>query len=692
MRMRSMIRSALMLLLLALLALTPAMARGMTAEDVTKLRSVTSAKMSPDGKHVAFLVSVPRDPYDDDDGSAWTELHVAYGPGKSRPFVHGKVNVSGIAWSANGGAIFYRAKRHGDEHTAVYKIPVDGGESTKVASFDTSISSFDISADGKRIAFIAKAKEDKAEKKMKKKGFKAKVVEEQLRFSRVWVAEFDGGPVDADDAKDLDLGISASALRFSPNGKQLAVAGAPTPLIDDRYMKTKLRIVNLEGRTLGEVDNPGKLGDFIWSPDGQALALISAADLNDPNAGRLMVAAATGGQPLDLFRGLLADIEFIEWKDRSTLAFVIDKGTESAYAEVGSDGGDYEMHLDYGGPSWAGMSHAADGKRAAFVANTAEHPGELYVYDGSKATRWTDHNPWLADIELARQESITWKARDGKEIEGVLNYPLNYKKGKRYPMIHVVHGGPESHYSNGWNTNYSRPGQVAAAQGYVVLHANYRGSTGRGVEFSKASQADYAGDITGKKGGEFLDLVDAIDHLVNEGLVDRKKVGITGASYGGFASAWGATAHSEHYAASVMFVGISDQISKFGTTDIPNEMFLVHARRWPWDYWDWFMERSPIKYIEQAKTPILIMHGEDDTRVHPSQSMELYRYLKTVGNVPVRLVLYPGEGHGNRKAAARYDYSLRLMRWMNHYLKGPGGDPPAHELELDSEKLGVKED
>ena len=165
------------------------------------------------------------------------------------------------------------------------------------------------------------------------------------------------------------------------------------------------------------------------------------------------------------------------------------------------------------------------------------------------------------------------------------------------------------------------------------------------------------------------------------GLVDREKVGVTGGSYGGYASAWCATALTEHFAASVMFVGISDQISKFGTTDIPNEMFMVHSRRLPWEYWDWMRERSPIFHTPEARTPILIMHGKEDTRVHPSQSLELYRYLKMLGNVPVRLVWYPGEGHGNRKAGARYDYSKRLMRWMDHYLEGPGGDPPPYKVD-----------
>jgi dipeptidyl aminopeptidase/acylaminoacyl peptidase len=189
------------------------------------------------------------------------------------------------------------------------------------------------------------------------------------------------------------------------------------------------------------------------------------------------------------------------------------------------------------------------------------------------------------------------------------------------------------------------------------------------------SQADYAGK-------EFDDLVDAIAHLSRIGLVDKKRVGITGASYGGYASAWAATALSEHFAASVMFVGISDQISKFGTTDIPKEMYDVHARYYPWERWQWMLERSPIYYTDKAKTPILIMHGDSDTRVHPSQSMELYRYIKTRTDTPVRLVFYPDEGHGNKHTAAKLDYSIRLMRWMEFYLKGKkkGNKIPPYEI------------
>jgi len=299
------------------------------------------------------------------------------------------------------------------------------------------------------------------------------------------------------------------------------------------------------------------------------------------------------------------------------------------------------------------------------------------THDDQRPQRLTDHNPWFANMRLAKQEVITHTARDGLLLEGILIRPLDEIAGKRYPLILHVHGGPEAHNHNGWLTRYSNPGQVAAARGFAVFIPNYRGSTGRGVAFSKMGQADYAGK-------EFDDLIDAVDHLIEIGLVDRDKVGVTGGSYGGFATAWCSTYHSDRFAAGVMFVGISNHISKSGTTDIPNEMMLVHARKRLWEDWEFFLTRSPIYYAEKSRTPLLIMHGKNDTRVHPSQSLELYRNLKVLGRTPVRLVWYPGEGHGNRKSSGRYDYNMRMMRWFEHFLKGAGGpDISVPPIDLD---------
>ena len=462
---------------------------------------------------------------------------------------------------------------------------------------------------------------------------------------------------------------------------RILIARAPTPLVDDSYMRKRVAVVDAgSGELLASIDNPGKLGKIGWSPDGTWVTMIAGGDINDPNAGRLLVAPAGGGELIDLLPGYLGDAEDFGWQDADTVMYIGDQGVWSLLEKVdvtdGAAGSPQTLVPSGGGVILSAVDLAADGMSGALVADSPQHPSEVYfMQHGDQAPRrLTDSNPWLAEMRFAQQEAVQFSARDGQGLEGLLIRPLDEVEGQRYPLILYVHGGPESHHSNGWLTSYSAPGQVGAARGFAVFYTNYRGSTGRGVEFSKLSQGDPAGK-------EFDDLVDAVDHLIEIGLVDGDKVGVTGGSYGGYATGWCSTRYSERFAAGVMFVGISNKISKVGTTDIPDEEFYVHARKRPWDDWQFMLERSPIFYAGQSKTPLLILHGQDDPRVDPGQSHELYRHLKLRGEAPVRLVLYPGEGHGNRKAAARLDYNLRSLRWFEHYLQGPGGEAPDHAID-----------
>ena len=663
---------------------------GVALEDIARIRSVSATVISPDGRYVAYTLSVPREPWKKGDGGdkvkdgpAWVELHVIDERGRSRPYVTGEVNVRSVKWTPDGKGISFLAKRGKDKHRCLYLIALDGGEARRVLAHTTDIGNYAWSPEDRRVAFLAKPKQDKARKKHKDIGFTQEVYEEDWRHTQVRLASPFKEP--ATKPTLLDLPGSASSLYWSPDGSSLAVVSAPTPLIDDGYMNKKIHIVDVASAEItGRVQTQGKLGRIAWSPDGKHLAIIAAVDRHDPQAGHVMVVPSAGGAARDLLPSYGGHISSIAWQDDDTVMYLGGEGVWTAIGEVRRDGTEHKNILEPGTHVLSGMTLSRDGKAAAFVGQNARHPAEVFRmrHGDTEPQRLTHTNLWLRDRRLAKQEVVRYRARDGLELEGLLIRPLDEQAGTRYPLVLIVHGGPESHNTNGWVTSYSRPGQALAAKGFAVFYPNYRGSTGRGVEFSKLGQADYAGK-------EFDDLIDAIDHLVAEGLVDKDRVGVTGGSYGGFASAWCATYHTERFAASVMFVGISDQISKFGTTDIPNEMYLVHARRHPWDDWDWFRERSPIYHAEKCRTPILIMHGKNDPRVHPSQSMELYRYLKTLGKTPVRLVLYAGEGHGNRKAAARLDYSMRMMRWMEHYLSGPGGDPPPYELNyaaLDPDK------
>jgi dipeptidyl aminopeptidase/acylaminoacyl peptidase len=207
-----------------------------------------------------------------------------------------------------------------------------------------------------------------------------------------------------------------------------------------------------------------------------------------------------------------------------------------------------------------------------------------------------------------------------------------------------------------------------------VFYPNYRGSTGRGVEFSKLGQNDAAGK-------EFDDVVDAVDALVAAGIADNDRVGVTGGSYGGYATAWLATTYSDRFKAGVMFVGISNKISKGMTTEIPVEDIMVHTRFAPYTNWQFSLERSPLYHAEKCRTPLLIAGGTADSRVHPSQSLQFYRALKLIVETSVRYVRYPGEEHGNRRAASRDDYARRLMRWMDHFVMHGNTDLPPWELD-----------
>lgn len=653
-------------------------AKTITLEETITLKYVSQAKISPDGNHVAYTLVNPRIPYLDDDGSNYVELHVTDINGNSRPFVTGKVNVSNVNWGPEGQYIYYTARRNDDKYTSIYRIPLDGGESVKVVSYGNSISSYSINNQSSTLVFIAKESVPKHEESLKKKGFKAEIYEESDKFNHLFKVDL---KTEGNKPERVDISENILSVEFSPINDLLLVRTTPTPKIDDSYTNSKYQIYDLSGQLKSSFNTEGKLGMASWSPKANHVAIIGAEDKNDPSAGRLFLGDVKDGKLTEYLKDYKGHVSNVGWTDDNNLVYIGQVNMTSEVGKININNREIIPLLNKDQAVVKGLSINNSGNIIISTSSSPTNPREVIQIINDSVKRLTTSND-LSSFDFPKQIPITYKARDGQEIGGVLIYPNDYQEGKRYPMIMMVHGGPESHISNEWRDTYSNPIKYAASKGYVIFLPNYRGSTGRGVEFSKMGQADYAG-------AEFNDLVDAITHFDKIGLIDKDRVGITGGSYGGYASAWGATALSEHFAASVMFVGISNQLSKFGTTDIPKEMYNVHARNYPWDKWQWMLERSPIYHTDKAKTPLLIMHGKNDTRVHPSQSMELYRYIKTRTETPVRLVFYPGEGHGNRKSAAQLDYGIRLMRWMDFYLmEGNGIDkmPPydlEHEKELD---------
>ena len=626
--------------------------RGLTPIDVANLKNVSSAVLSDDGKYVAYTLRVQADPLVEN-VPARSQLHVYdLEQGTSAAFIT-RASVRGVAFRPGHSTVTFLGRLDGAKRTAIYEISLAGGEASELVTHGTSISNYEWDPSGERVVFVATEASDKAASDLP---YQPEIYEGDLSYRYCWIAT-PGSTAE----KITDYG-NIEVATWSPDGNQLLMSISSSPLVDDHYMEQTLHIVNpATGEKTASIDHAGKLGEFTWSPDGSQIAFIAGADINDPIDGRLFVAPATGGAPTAILPEWQGAFEDIEWLSGNMIHYLGSKGAEAVFGTVDVSDQSIKEMVDEGLAATSFDANASG--EMCFVASTATYPGELFYSDGSDAERLTVSNPWLDEIAFGKQEVIRYKAADGLEVEGILVYPTDYDASQKYPTLVCVHGGPEAHIDNGWVTAYSRPGQVAAANGYAVFYPNYRGSTGRGLEYTLTSQGDPAGK-------EFDDIVDGVKHLTSIGLADADKVGVTGGSYGGYATAWLSSRYTEYFAGGVMFVGISDKVSKWGTTDIPNEEYLVHARKWVYDDYDFFLKRSPIYYAGDCETPLLIMHGKEDPRVHPSQSMEMYRHVKSRTDTPVELIFYPGEGHGNARSTARYDYNLRMMSWFDKYVKG----------------------
>ena len=400
---------------LLFLTLFCGMARSVTAETLfglkhlVNLRSVTTAKISPDGKQVAYVLSVPRHPLKDDDGPAWSELHVVNEAGESRPFIAGKVDIGDVQWTPDGRSIAFVSKRPGDDNAALYVIPVDGGEARRVVAHSTDLRGVTFSADGKQIALLATDSLSKEQQDFRTKGFKQEIYEEDVPAVKVWVAPVDGSR----PPRSLQLTGSAHAASWRPDGRQLAVVLAPTALVDDGLMAKRVYIVDVDtGAVIKPVQNAGKLGQVGWSPDGKLLAMVSGAHINDPQEGRLMVVPAAGE---DLLRDLMPDyqahVTSFGWLDSDTLVWAADEGTDAVVGEVDLHGS-RRIWSKAGGPIIGSLSLTKSGQRAAAVGHTPQHSGEVFLFapGAESAKRLTVSNPSLQDVRFASQEVVKWRA------------------------------------------------------------------------------------------------------------------------------------------------------------------------------------------------------------------------------------------------------------------------------------------
>jgi len=648
-----------------------------TAKDVLKTRFCDEAQISPDGQWIAYTLQTTRGA-NDKAGGFYRELYViSTRTHREKPFITGKVSIRTLRWSPDSSRLAFLTKRGEKAKKQVWVIPIDGGEALQITHSQTGVSNFQWHPKKNKIAYIATTPETPKEKELDEKGYGFSIYEENLKHKNLYM-------IDLADQKNktqqLTRGKTTWSFVFAPDGKTIAAAVSSKNLVDHSYMFKKIYLLDIKSRRLEQLtDNPGKLGKFRFSPDGAKIVYTAALDRKDHAASQLYVIDTRTKEQENLtvpdFRG---HVDWALWKDKQTVCYYSGEGVWPTLSLVSAAGGKRNIILNSSatGITFSKASFSADFKYAAFVGSAPAVPGELFYWKTGQKTvkQMTRLNPWISRGKLGKQKVIRYKARDGLEIEGLLILPVDYREGQRYPLIVVVHGGPESHYSNSWLTFYHRPGQVLAGRGYAVFYPNYRASTGYGVKFALGGYKDPAGK-------EFDDVADGIDFLVKKGIADPERVGLGGGSYGGFAAAWFASYYTKYVRAVCMFVGISDLISKRGSTDIPYEELYVHSGDRLEDTWELSLKRSPIYWAHQSKTAVLILGGTDDPRVDHSQSLEFYRRLKMNRHPAVRLVQYPGEKHGNSKQPGRIDALHRILQWYDWYVKNKkpltGPMPPA---------------
>jgi dipeptidyl aminopeptidase/acylaminoacyl peptidase len=663
-------------LVTCLLAGAPAAhAEPWTPDLAFRVKRVTAVSVSPDGSRVAFVVGTATM---EGEKSEWiSQVHVARsdGTGGFQLTRHEKSSTA-PAWSPDGQWIAFLSGRGKDKDGKdtkpnLWRVRVDGGEAEALTEEKAGITAFRWSPDGKSIAFLMADPKSEAEEKADKEKRDARVLDEALKHIRLRVVPVDPGPDGKRAVRTLSTGEMSvgniggpAEFDWSPDGKWIAFVHQPTPYIDD-WPKADVSLVEVATAAVRPlaVTKAAEEGP-AFSPDGKWVAVTISPD--PPlwrRRNRVHVVPVAGGAPRPLADTKDHQPRLVGWSaDGRRIVVGETRGTVTRLSALPVEGGAL-VDLGAADAMVDAPSLNATGTHVGFTSQAPDRPAEAWVsrlepFAPVQVSRVQD----LPAVDHGRSEVITWKAPDGKAIEGIVTYPVGYQPGTRVPLLVIVHGGPAGVFTRGY-TGAPTPYPVAgfANRGYAVLRCNVRGSSGYGYDFRNANYRDWGG-------ADYQDILSGVDTLIAKGVADPERMGIMGWSYGGYMTSWVITQTRRFKAASVG-AGVTNLMSFTGTADIPSFIpDYFGGEFWADGALDKWRSHSAMFHVRNVATPTLIQHGDADLRVPISQGYELYNALKRQG-VTTRMVVYPRQPHGIQEPKLMMDAMTRNLGWFEERVR-----------------------
>lgn len=632
-----------------------------TPDKMMKERNVGATALSPDGKWVAYTVTEAV--MTEDKSEYLTHIWISATDG-SRTFklTSGEKSCNSPAWSADGKWIAFTSSRSGKNN--IWLIRTDGGEAEMLTDVESGAGNIQWSPDGSEIAFLMNDPETDAEKKAKKAKDDAHVVDADFKYTHLYrIKAGVTGDERPEPARVTEGEMDVSGYDWSPDGKSFVIVHTKSPLIDD-WRTADISIVPAEGGDLVPlVRSLGFDSQAQFSPDGKTVAFVSdRGDLVWARHWKICLIPAAGGDVTVLPETYDGRPGLAEWApDGSGVYYNESFHTNSFLFFAPVDGGAHRRVGDMMGVCGA-FDVSDDGSLLSFTRENLNEPEEVFILSlesGGEPVKLTSANAGLPDLPFAKTEVVSWRSFDGREIEGILHYPLGYEEGKKYPAILNVHGGPAGVFAQTFTAGASiYPLEAFAAKGFFVLRPNPRGSSGYGAEFRYANISDWGV-------GDYKDLMAGVDYLVDRGLADPDRLGVMGWSYGGYMTSWVIT-QTDRFKAAAVGAGVTNLVSFTGTTDITG-FIPSYFEGEMWERDEVYRAHSAMFHIGNAVTPTLILHGQNDARVPIGQGFELYTALKHKG-VEVQMVTYPRTPHGPREPKLLLDVMNRHLEWFSQRL------------------------